>query len=259
MQPLIDAGVLEAVRAGAGKNFTLRDPETLAKFIDRQYPGGLTEDETDDLALDRRTQALARFRDTKALGGLDFEIVEYRLTGVQPLRVGACEVFGRDQLTGLGALVLHDRRRVEFPIPAFSGHVATVENPTVFISYPWQQDAVDLVILTYGRMSRRLVDWLGGETMASATVTHYGDYDPVGLCEFLRLREQLGDRAALYLPDNLDALFKRFNNRELLTRSTSLLPRLSNSGDQNVLRVLRLMREVGGGLEHEVLVNPSLR
>jgi hypothetical protein len=95
MQPLIDAGVLEAVRAGAGKNFTLRDPETLAKFIDRQYPGGLTEDETDDLALDRRTQALARFRDTKALGGLDFEIVEYRLTGVQPLRVGACEVFGR--------------------------------------------------------------------------------------------------------------------------------------------------------------------
>ncbi|MCK9382943.1 MAG: hypothetical protein M0P95_18010 [Sulfuritalea sp.] len=259
LRPLLDAGVLIENRVGAGKAITLIDIVTLDKFIAHEYPAGLFGNESESADLDRRTLALTRYRDSKAMGRLDFEIVEFRLMGNHPLQIGVHTLRGSSMPpSGLGALVLHDHRHADFPLVSFAGRVATVENPTVFISYPWTSEGIDLAILTYGRMSRRLVSWLSGESMHDASVTHFGDYDPVGLCEYLRIQEQLGDRANLFIPDNLDDLFRRYSNRELLTRSSGLLPRLEKSQHPDVLRVLALMRKHSGGLEHEVLTKKSV-
>ncbi|MGA7951196.1 MAG: hypothetical protein WCA45_13705 [Thiobacillaceae bacterium] len=254
LRPLLDAGVLTENRVGAGKAIALSDIDTLDKFIARHYPIGLFGADGNSEDLDRRTSALTRYRDSKAMGGLDFEIVEFRLFGDRPLQIGTHALqYSGLPLSGLGALVLHDNRHVDFPAASFAGRVATVENPTVFISYPWTSEGIDLVILTYGRMSRRLVSWLSGESMREASVTHFGDYDPVGLCEFLRLHERLGERANLFIPDDLDDLFRCYCNRELLTRSSALLPRLEKSRHPSVIHVLALMRRHSGGLEHEAL------
>lgn len=252
--PLLDAGVLTEIRVGAGKAITLSDIDTLDKFIARHYPGGLFWDGRNSDDLDRRTLALTHYRDSKAMGGLDFEIVEFRLFGDRPLQIGT-HVLQHTSLPlgGLGALVLHDNRHADFPPASFVGRVATVENPTVFISYPWTSEGIDLVILTYGRMSRRLVSWLSGENMREASITHFGDYDPVGLSEFLRLQEHLGERANLFIPDNLDDLFRCYCKRELLTQSSNMLPKLDKSRHPSVIHVLALMRKHSGGLEHEAL------
>ena len=253
LTPLFSADVLVEVRAGAGRRVEVRNTETLAQFIARHYPAGLFVDPTSDESIDRRTLALSRYRDTKALRGLDFEVVEYRLLGAAPLMVGGAAV-GRSGVCGdLGAFVLYDARPADREV-GFAGVVATVENPTVFIRHDWAAAGVDLVIATYGRMSRRLIDWLASESMRDAHVVHYGDYDPVGLNEFCRLEAALGDRARLFVPDGIERLFSQYSDRELLSRSAGLLPALQQSRHEGVQTILRLMAEFGGGLEHESLL-----
>lgn len=255
LRPLLDAGVLIELRAGAGRAVKVENHETLSRFIAMHYPAGLFVCTEDEEGIDRRAVSLARYRNSKAMGGLDMEIVEYRLAGTAPIQIGTVSRRASDLVpAGLGAFVLHDLRPDEFPLPHFAGRVATVENPTVFLSYPWQANNIDMAILTYGRMSKRLIGWLAGSSMAAVTVTHYGDYDPVGLCEFMRLHERLEDRAELFVPENIEALFKQFSDRELLTRSAALLPRLESSKHIDVQRILSIMRNECGGLEHEVLV-----
>lgn len=253
LTPLFAADVLVEVRAGAGRRVEVRDAGTLAQFVVRHYPAGLFCDATSVEGLDRRTQALARYRDTKALGGLDFEIVEYRLFGVSPLVIGDTPIGRSNANGGLGAFVLYDKRGAGREIQ-FSGVVATVENPTVFIRYDWAAAGIDLAIATYGRMSRRFVDWLAGESMRDARVIHFGDYDPVGLSEFCRLNAVLEGRSSLFVPDHIEHLFLKYSDRELQSRSAGLLPALQQSLHVDVQRVLRLMAEYGGALEHEALL-----
>ncbi len=253
LAPLFSADVLVEVRAGAGRRVEVRDANTLAQFVLRHYPAGLFADTAVVEGLDRRTQALAGYRDSKALGGLDFEIVEYRLSGKSPLAIGGTPI-GRSVINGgLGAFVLYDTRGADREIQ-FSGVVATVENPTVFIRYDWAAAGVDLAIATYGRMSRRFVDWLASESMRAARVIHFGDYDPVGLSEFCRLEAALEGRSDLFVPNQIEHLFSKYSDGELLSRSASLLPALQQSSHCDVQRILRLMAEYGGALEHEALL-----
>lgn len=258
LRPLIDAGVLIESRAGSGKSLALLDVENFDKFVAMHYPTGLFVDDLDSDSLDKRTLSLTRYRDSKMLGGLDFEIVQFKLLGNTQLRIGSHEARASALPGGLGSFVLHDNRISEYPSPTFSGRLATVENPTVFLSLPWRTLGVDLVVLTHGRMSRRMISWLSSVDMQCATITHFGDYDPVGLSEFLRLHEHIGERAAFFIPPNVDELFKRFSKRELLTRSSRLLPRLEQSVHPEVRRLLSLMRSNSGGLEHESLIRDVL-
>jgi hypothetical protein len=253
LAPLFSAEVLVEVRAGAGRRIKVLDANTLAQFVKRHYPGGLFSDPVAGERLDRRTLALARYRDTKALGGLDFEIVEYRLSGMFPLVIGGAPISRSNANGGLGAFVLYDTRSANREIQ-FAGVVATVENPTVFVRYDWAAAGVDLAIATYGRMSRRLVDWLGSDSMRDTRVIHFGDYDPVGLNEFCRLDATLQGRSSLFVPDQIERLFLKYSDRELLSRSAGLLPSLQQSRHDEVHRVLRLMAEYGGALEHEALL-----
>lgn len=253
LTPLLAADVLVEVRAGAGRRVEVRDANTLAQFVLRHYPAGLFGDATAVEGLDRRTQALARYRDSKALGGLDFEIVEYRLSGASSLVIGGIPISRPEPNGGLGAFVLYDRRGVDREIQ-FSGVVATVENPTVFVRYDWAAAGIDLAIATYGRMSRRFVGWLVGESMRAARVIHFGDYDPVGLSEFCRLEAALEGRSSLFVPDQIEQLFVKYSDRELLSRSAGLLPALQQHRHSEVQRILRLMADYGGALEHEALL-----
>ena len=253
LAPLFSADVLTEVRAGAGHRVEVRDTDTLARFVMTHYPAGLFGDPAADEDLDRRTLALARYRDTKALGGLDFEIVEYRLAGTSPLILGGVVTGSPETPGGLGAFVLYERRGADQDVQ-FSGVVATVENPTVFIRYDWAAAGVDMAIATYGRMSRRLIDWLACGSMRDAQVIHYGDYDPVGLSEFCRLEGALAGRATLFIPNQIERLFSLYSDRDLLSRSASMLPALQQNQHVGVQRVLRLMAEYGGALEHEALL-----
>lgn len=253
-QPLLDGGVLKEEKSGAGRVIRVINKNALAAFSQRHYPAGLFGEQS--LETSRRTQSIEQYRDSKTKSGLDFEFLVYRqVSGT--LRIGDHECSDNVTPHGFSSAVLHDDR-IAYPWPEFSGNVATVENPTVLLHFPWKDHDINLAILTSGRASTRLVDWLASNAMNASVITHFGDYDPVGLSEFIRLYAKLGDRVNLYIPDHIEALFSRYGNPTLLTKSAKLLQRLSKSNHPDVQRILEYFR-VYGGLEHETILlqNPN--
>lgn len=136
------------------------------------------------------------------------------------------------------------------------GRIATVENPTVFTSFDSLNTGLSLALYARGCFSRRVLSWLAQQAATGLEIIHFGDYDPVGLKEYLKLRAACGERVSLYLPEDLPALFRKYSNPKLLQRRKSqfLLQRLRKSEDRSVLKVIRLIEETNAGLEQEALL-----
>lgn len=81
----------------------------------------------------------------------------------------------------------------------------------------------DLAIWTVGRMSaRRLLAWLASPSMQHCQYTHWGDYDPVGVAEYIRLRDACRDRVTMWIPDNLESLLRQHGRQSLLLKRGNL-------------------------------------
>jgi len=254
---LYDLGALREERRGAGWVVVVANQNSVRRFADREFPSGLFGEH--DTSEGRRTQALNRFGDTKALRGRDFEFVLIRAFGnakvfttksSQKIEVDTPEI---TRLTGSVSLTLQDSEDIS-ELPFIRGSIATVEGPELFYRYDWEAADISIAILTNGRMSERLLNWVASP-MIEGQLTHFGDYDPVGLDEYRRLKER-APRTSIYLPSNLEDYFKggRFLKPELMDKSHALLPRLAKTKDTNILTVIDLLQRYGGGVEQEVLL-----
>jgi len=83
------------------------------------------------------------------------------------------------------------------------------------------------------------------------------DYDPVGLLSYVRIKKILGDRIELFIPDDLEKLFKSYSNRSLLSSKPknrqTLRNLLKGELDEDSLFVIELIQKYNAGLEQEVL------
>ncbi|CAN7773369.1 hypothetical protein LJR296_007527 [Cupriavidus necator] len=247
LTPLIDAGGIQQVRSGAGNVLVCSNQRAVQAFANNRYPSGLVTTSAPDLGA--RTQALAQFRDTKANGGLDFELAHVRVFKDSSLTIDGAPVGAAYQTARLGcaSVVLGHAS-----VPNLTGYVAMVEGPELFLRYDWGAAGVDAVVLYGGRASDRMLAWL--EASEAVRILHCPDYDPVGLHEYLRAKDRLGDRLEPLEPASLEVLFGRFSKPELLHKNASLMPRLLQSEDAYVRRVVSLMQNGGAGLEQEALL-----
>lgn len=254
---LFDLGALREERRGGGWVVVVANQESLKRFVGRQFPSGLFGE--NDTSAGRRTQSLNRFGDTKSMPGLDFEFVLLRAFGgaqvttkisSRTIKVDAPEI---TRQTGCVALTLQDTGDTT-DLPFLRGNVATVEGPELFYRFDWATVGVSIAILTYGRMSERMLNWVASP-MIDGELTHFGDYDPVGLDEYRRLKER-APRATFYIPANLENYFKenKFLKPALMDKNSALLCRLAEMQDADILTVMDLMRRYGGGVEQEVLL-----
>lgn len=240
-QSLFDTGALAEERRGGGRVIVIGNEAALCSFISTAYPGGMVATDIDGEG--SRTRGVRLHGDSKKTGNMELEIVVFRAAfPAPPFLVGP-----HDGLT-LGSFILTDNGGA-----SFAGRVATVENHEQFALYEWESAGFDAVILTSGRASNRLIAWLASDRMKDAQYTHFGDYDPVGLDEFARMYARLGERVRLFVPDNIEALFAH-SKLKLVTDSGKLLFRLSALRHPEIDRVIRLIREHGGGLEQESLL-----
>jgi len=111
-----------------------------------------------------------------------------------------------------------------------------------------------LALYAQGRLSGRILDWLASPGMLQASILHCGDYDPVGLDEYLQIKIVCLGRTKLYLPANLDVLLTRYGKKVLLQSSSSVLDRLRKTDDQEVRQIIKLLDQYGVGLEQETLL-----
>ena len=244
--PLFRTEVLTEERAGRGARVVVRDDPALRSWIARRFPSGLAPDLS---GLPARAAALAHVAHSKRGERLAAEPLVLRGFRGASLTDGS-DVLPLAELTGrfgLASVLLHD----ESPWRT-TGTIAVVENLETFLHVEHIVPLVNVAVLAAGRLSARTIAWLAAQS--DAEVMHMGDYDPVGLDEYLRLRAALGERVSLFVPDDLDTLVQRFGRADLLADSSTLLERVRARADTAVANVLGVLDKYGRGLEQESLL-----
>lgn len=248
IKPLLDAYVLRWEKSAGGQRLVVVNHTAFQRWLAHNFP----DSRLDAGIVSSRIQAVAQFRDTKAIQSDLPEIVCVRSTrdGVLTREGVPVETTRATEENGVFAFALKE------PSPfALCGLCALVENPAVFQLFEKLELPSMLAIWTAGIASNRFIDWLAQNVQHGLRVLHLPDYDPVGLSEFLRLHKRLGQSATLHLPANLPWLFRHYSNSTLLNdeKNQRLLMKLRRSQNPSVREVVALIEENSGGLEHEAL------
>ncbi len=249
LKGLVDAEVLAVARHGAGRRYLVLQEGALQGVAERLFPEGL------DAALTQaqsRREAVRNRRDAKAARAADTEAVLLRGMPGAVLRRGdeELEIGAWTRRAGYAALELGAGDAWDF-----QGLVVVVENLEPF---RWVETVVPallakggIAVYAGGRMSGRMLGWLARLAGEGCRVLHWGDYDPVGMDEFLRLKSACGGRAELVMLEDLEGLFQGYAKAELLSGNAAVLARLRGCGDDEVEMVVGLMDRFGGGVEQE--------
>lgn len=248
VRPLVDSSVLSEEKAGAGRRLVIREVAAFDVFVRQHFPHRDTPDDSTSRAV-----GVARFRDSKAFASDTPEIVTVRAWDHGSLMrngkaVGAAAATGEH-----GVFAFVPKPNYLFTL---HGRCALVENPAVFHQFEQLNLDIPLVIYGHGRISSRLLDWLAATPAPDFSLLHLPDYDPVGLSEYQRLRDRLGDRVQLHVPLDLEDRFQRYSNRDLFAapKNRDLLAKLRRSSVPVVRQVVTLMDRHNAGLEQESLL-----
>jgi len=247
---LFDTGVLAWEPAKRGRVVRLIVPVAINEFIISNFP---SEGQSGLLADSNRARSILQSKDSKKGNTSQIPFAVMRGFGNCILHQGngLLDAAALTRLYGVCALKV-DRDSLW----SFEGSVALVENLEVFWDIEKILD-VDLAIYLSGRISNQIIEWLASNQMAKAKLIHVGDYDPVGLDEFLRVHSACGDRVKLFIPENIKYLFSTFGNPSLIREKPSnqkVLSKLRSTNNRDVLTVLPLIEEYGCVVEQEILL-----
>lgn len=250
IQSLFATEVLEEVRIGGGRSVRLCDHPALLAYVKKNYPSGLGK--KIQLKGSPRSNAIAQLRDAKKTSVTDAEILSFRAGG-------SANVLSRNgkllpltewcDLADIAAVRLDDASQW-----TGFGVLAIVENLEVFLHFKKIGFETDLIYYAAGRLSERVLRWLSSPGMQSCQIVHFGDYDPVGVDEYLRLKNACPGRVKMYVPDDLEKLLSRYGKAELLEDSKAILLRLRNEKDETTRYIVSLMDRYNCGLEQEILL-----
>ena len=223
---------------------------TFDRFLKSRFPLGIDADIND--VFDRAGAVIA-FGDAKAIGRGSEEAIFVR-TAKPNITIRATDgteipvgVLSSD--AGGAALSLTKDRQW-----TFNGTVAVIENAEPFWQHEKVLPDVDLAVYAGGNMSKRLVDWLASRAMSDCQLTHWGDYDPRGVIEYLRLFDRCADRANSFLPNDIEQLMQHGKRSLWQNQSSSLEKLRSRTDNPHATRMLQLFDKHRKGLEQEVLL-----
>ena len=248
LKSLFASGILKEEPKAGGKRIVIESAEHFRKFITGCYPSGLAPEHA---ALPPRASGVAAFRDSKRSGSRDCEPVLLRGFGKAVLSSEEIPLHVAELTRTFGMASFINNGNPGFQ---YGGTVATVENLEMFLHFEDIRSEEKLAVYTGGRSSRLLLEWLSSPGMSSCRIVHYGDWDPVGLDEYLRIKDACPERTSLFVPDNLEELFRRYSNSGLIEGNTAVLGRLRSSYDPSVKYVVSLIDRFNAGLEQEVLL-----
>lgn len=245
LAPLFDAGIIHSASRPGGFVIEVLNPKGVDAFYQRLYPAGAGEEAP------LRARAVGTVRNAKrAASGSPQPIL---LRAVKPavcIRDGInLDLMETTRQTGAVCLILEAERFWELNCT-----VAIVENFENFLYFEKMKVPAHIALYSSGRFSWLALRWLSSVQLRNCRFIHCGDYDPVGLSEFMRLKHVLGPRARLFIPPDLARLVQTYGRRELLRDSIELLQNLRKTEEPEVREVIRILNETGCGLEQESLL-----
>ena len=132
-----------------------------------------------------------------------------------------------------------------------------VENQALFDRTDWLPEGTQATLLYYGgHLDGRLLSWLGHRPRASQVIL-FADYDGVGLSNFARLREALGDACDFWLMPQWESKLARYGSvqlwRDTLRHFTTAVAQLPAP----VRELIEQMQHRGMALEQEAVWLPA--
>jgi hypothetical protein len=236
--------------SGRGVKLVIKSQNSFIQFVSSRAPLGLDVDL--DQISDRATSVfmLADAKQFRTSVGQGIFVRSIRpetilTTGNDDIDVSELTI----QAGGMGIQLVESRNW------SFKGRVAVVENADCFWKHELVLPEVDLAVFGSGQMSHRLLNWLSSTEMADCPITHWGDYDPVGVWEYYRLTQACPGRVAPFVPSTLDELLERHGKRRLIIRQHMYLDRLrSITPDPYIKRMIGLFDNHRKGLEQEIFL-----
>lgn len=251
LRPLLEGGVIEKRKRGAGMVYEVLNKTKFEVFCEKEYPSGLYGERIEK-GLSGKAFAVAAFRD--AHRGTTSSHNPVLIRGFGSAQLVSCdgESLPVARLTEMAsvAAINADGPACKWQI---TGRVALVENIEFFYRAEEFTEGLDFVLWNAGRARNKTIDWLAAQ-QAGLELIHFGDYDPVGLGEYLKLKNACPHlQVSLYIPENLAALFA-YGKGKRLTAQSSYVKGLLSSKDPGVRLVLSLCHEHNKGLDQEALL-----
>ncbi|EHU9517594.1 hypothetical protein KZY93_000921 [Vibrio vulnificus] len=142
----------------------------------------------------------------------------------------------------------------------FSKHpIWLVENQELFDRFNWLPTSEPTSVIWYrGQLHNKLIDWLAAP-QRSPLIYLFADYDGVGLNNYRRLKERLGERAIFWLMPNWRTLLTRYGQNKLWIDTAREFESFERNAGQwleqeNELKALvQAMKRQGLALEQEVV------
>lgn len=258
LQSLIDAGVITVSKHGAGRRVYLAHQEHFERYISKQYPAGLKGADT-DIAPDvyPKAFAVATLRDSKrAIRQSQFPVLLRSIVPGSIMKNAAghtLNIYEQTAIFGAAVVVIDADTTWEY-----HGDIATVENMEMFFNFERSEIVNSVGTAMYsgagGRISQVVIDWISSPYMSNSSILHCGDYDPVGLDEYLRIRQVIPSRSSLFIPQNIEKIFAKFGKKDTLFDNKNLLQKLRICDEKYVKIIVDLMDKYGCGLEQESLL-----
>lgn len=251
VEALETCGAVRWSSAGRGSRLFISDADAFDRFAQSRFPLGLdySLDEIDD-----RASAVAIAGNAKAAKAANCEGLFVRSTkpNMKVVSRDGRVVVPVSDLTataGGAALLLDDAHEW-----MFAGSIAVVENAETFWRHDRVMPDIDLAVFSVGTMSsRRVLAWLA--SLEDCSIVHWGDYDPVGVAEYLRLAVACRGDVTYFMPPLVEQLLPTHGKASLIAEQVEVLDRLRQAqGDETVVRMLELFDKYNRGLEQEILL-----
>lgn len=243
---IAQAGFIRWERSGAGAKYTVLNEQAIHALLESTgYQG-----DADQLTPKSRAVALHgdahRGRDTSVL---------LTMSSVMPGVVwsnGAqsLDVTSHSEAFGVASLIvrLGDLWKTNAPL----GLVENLDLVVYGKEYLKRIGFTGCVLYYSGWMSNTLLKWLE-ETPRAPSITVFPDYDIVGLKNYIRAKERLGDSINIFVPDDLKSLLRKYGSKDKLTGETDRSD-VERSTDKDVREIYSAMLEAGAGLDQECLL-----
>lgn len=134
-----------------------------------------------------------------------------------------------------------------------------VENQELFDRLDWLPTSEPTSVIWYrGQLHNKLIDWLAAPKR-SPLIYLFADYDGVGLNNYRRLKERLGERATFWLMQNWRTLLTRYGQNKLWIDTAREFESFERNAGQwleqedELKALIQAMKSQGLALEQEVV------
>jgi len=133
-----------------------------------------------------------------------------------------------------------------------TGKLVLIENIESFLNSDDYFPHCDIAVYYSGNISDSLINCLND---SECTIVFFPDYDPVGMNNYCKIKDRLGDRVELFVPQNISELFESSSYRIIdKNKNREILASLNRrSLPDEVIPIIQLIQKHHGGAEQELV------